>query len=254
MTDRELIHSLKSLKQIKPNSDWVVLTKSMILAQERARASASESEDVTSIFSIFRYKLAFAPVLSTMIVIGLFGFAQGTMPGDFFFSVKKATEVVQVGLSAENEKPKVQLQLVNKRLAELNQIAESNQVAKLGPAIKEFQASLAQATQNLNNIDANVTTSDAVVLKELVEETQLLSANKEKVESILGAEVGDMQELENALGALEKQIAEKLINDFADRTLTEEMQAMLEAAKQDYDEGLYQDALYKLWLLPGINN
>lgn len=245
MTDKELINNLKCLKQIKPNHDWVVLIKSRILAQEQT----SWAEETTSIFSIFRYKLAFAPVLSTMIVIGLFGFAQGTMPGDFFFSVKKATEVVQVGLSAENEKPMVQLQLVNKRLAELNQIAESNQVAKLGPAIKEFQASLAQATQNLNNIDANVTSSDAVVLKELVEETRLLSANKEKVESILGAEVGDMQELENALNILEKETSARLIEDLANRTLTEEKQELLKQAQQDYEQGLYQEALYKLWQL-----
>ncbi|MBI2042642.1 MAG: hypothetical protein HYT21_02790 [Candidatus Nealsonbacteria bacterium] len=243
MTDNELIHNLKCLKEIKPRKDWVVLTKSRILAQEQTR----EAEEMASVFSVFRYKLAFAPILSVVLVIGLFGFAQGTMPGDFFFSIKKATETVQVGFSSEMEKPKVQLQLANKRLAELSQIAESNQVGKLEPAIKEFQASLVQATQNLNDMDANVTSSDAIVLRELVEETLKLAENKERVERVLGAEVGDTQDLKNALSVLEKQTAGYLIEDLSSRTLTEEKQELLKQAMQDYDAGLYQEALYKLW-------
>lgn len=243
MNDKDLIHNLKCLKQIKPNHDWVILTKGKILNREQNQAV----EETASIFSIFKYKLAFAPVLSVVIVISLFGFAQGTMPGDFFFSVKKATETVQVGFSSDAEKPKVQMQLVNKRLAELNQIAEKNQVAKLGPAMKEFQESLAQATQNLSDLDANVTSSDAIVLKDIMEETRKLSENKEKVESVLGAQVGDMQELENALSILEKDTASRLINDLASRTLTEEKQALLNQARKDYDEGFYQESLYKLW-------
>lgn len=243
MTDKELIHNLKCLKKIKPRNDWVVLTKNRILNQEQSR----EMEEMASVFSLLKYKLAFAPLLSAVIVIGLFGFAQGTVPGDFFFSIKKATENVQVGFSSEIEKPKVQLQLANKRLAELTQIAESNQVGKLEPAIKEFQESLVRATQNLNNMDANVTSSDAIVLKELVEETLKLAENKEKVESVLGAEVGDTADLENALSVLEKQTAKYLIDDLASRTLTEEKQELLKQARQDYDDGLYQEALYKLW-------
>ena len=74
MTEKELIHNLKCLKEIKPKNDWVVLTKSIILAQEQVR----EAEEMASVFSIFRYKLAFAPIMSVAIVIGLFGFAQGT--------------------------------------------------------------------------------------------------------------------------------------------------------------------------------
>ena len=163
MTEKELIHNLKELKEIKPRKDWVVLTRSRILAQaeEEPRIAA----EFGSVFSVFRYKLALAPVLSVMIIIGLFGFAQSTMPGDFFFQFKKMTETVQVGFSSSLEKPKVQLQLANKRLEELGRIAESNQVANLEPAIREFQASLVQATQDLSAIDANATSSDAVVLR-----------------------------------------------------------------------------------------
>lgn len=243
MTEKELINSLKELKEIKPRKDWVVLTKNRILAEEQPEMEPG----FTPLFSAFRYKLALAPLLGVFVVIGLFGFAQSTIPGDFFFSFKKITETAQVNLSSVAEKPKVQLQLANKRLEELSRIAENNQVRNLGPAIEEFQASVTQAAKDLASMEAGVDNSDSVVLKELVEETRKLSENKEKVESVLGTKVGDMGELENAMGALEQRTAGYLIADLETRTLSEESQSLLEEAKAEYEEGKYQEALYKLW-------
>ncbi len=241
MTDRELIHNLKELRKIKPRKDWVVLTKSRILTQEQ------QSQEEVSIFSLFRYRTALAPVLGVLIVVGLFGFAQKTVPGDFFFSLKEMTETVQVGFSSFDEKPKVSLQLANKRLEELSRIAESNRVENLGPAIEEFQESLSEATRNIAGLDANVTSSDPVILKDLVQETIRLEENKKKVETVLGTKVGDTKELGSAIVALEKRMAAYLIGDLETRTLSDKAQGLLDEAKVDYQEGNYQEALYKLW-------
>lgn len=231
MTDKDLIKQLKGLKEIKPGKDWVLLTKRRIFEQE----SAEKTRPLH--FPIFQWKLAFAPVISVFIVIGLFGFAENTVPGGFLFPVKKAAETAQVGLSSTAEKSEVHLRLANKRLEDLNKIAQANQVKNLSPAIEEFQNNLAEAVNGLSSSLGSLT------FKELVIETQKLEKNKQKVESVLGVQIGgETQELE-------KQLAAYLLADLENRTLNEEDQKLLQEAKEAFEEGGYTLALGKLWFL-----
>ena len=246
MNEKQLIRHFKELAEIRPRKDWVILTKNRILAEE----TTSESKfGLFSFLSVFRYKLAFAPIISVLIIIGLFGFAQKTVPGDTLFSVKKMTETAQVSFSSDVEKPKTQLKLANKRLEELSRIAEANQVRSLDPAIKEFQSSLVQTTKDLTEMYLNVTSSDPMVLQEIVAETQKSKENKEKVEAVLGTVVGNTDELTSALSRLEKQTAVYLIADLEQRTLSEEDKALLSEAREDFEAGDYTQALEKIWLL-----
>lgn len=230
MTEKDLIKQLKELRRIKPRNDWVLLTKRQILAEpEAVRHSMS---------NIFQWKLAFAPVISVFIVIGLFGFANTTVPGDFLFSVKKATEVVQVGLSLSSaEKSGVHLRLANKRLEELNEIAEANKVRSLAPTIKEFQDNMTEAVNSL-------VAMDRLSLNELVAETQKMEENKQRVETVLGVQIGG-EETEK----LEKRLTEYLIADLGQRTLGEEDQKLFTEAKEYFETGAYTLALEKIWLL-----
>jgi len=246
MNEKDLIRQLKGLREIEPRKDWVVFTKKRIFAGEM---EIEPKAGLLSFFPLFRYKLAFAPIVSVLIIIGLFGFAQQTIPGDFLFSVKKAAETAQVTFSSEMEKSGTHLKLANKRLEELSRIADNNQVRNLGPAIKEFQLNIVQATKNLEEMSANVTSSDSAILKEIVFETQRLEENKEKVEQVLGAIIGDTKELTNAILQLEKQTASYLIADLSQRTFSEEKQGLFEEAKQDFEAGNYSRALEKIWML-----
>lgn len=243
MDEKQLIRHLKELAEIKPRKDWVLLVKNQILKEEPKLDLSLFS------FPLFRYKLAFAPIISVLIIIGLFGFVQKTVPGDTFFSVKKMAETAQVTFSSNVEKPKTQLKLANKRLEELNRIAETNQVRSLDSAIKEFQLSIVQAVKDLAEMDLNVTSSDPMVMKEIVAETQKLKENKEKVEAVLGTTIGDTDELTSALSRLEKQTAAYLLADLSQRTLSEEDQVLLTEAKEDFEAGDYAGALEKIWLL-----
>jgi len=242
MTDKELIRKIKELKEVRPRKDWVLLTKSQILGENVHSAGAH-------IWSVFQWRLALAPVISVLVIIGLFGFAQYTVPGDWLFAVKKITENVQVGLSSVAEKPKLRLQFANKRLEELSQIAQQNQVQNLDSAMKEFQANVIEAAEDLAAMDINVTSSDPVVLKELVQEAEKLQENKKKVESVLGTKIADTQNLENAIIQLEKKTAAHLIEDLEARSLSEEDQVLLSEAKEYFKAGDYSQALEKIWLL-----
>lgn len=229
MTEKDLIRQLKELKEIKPRKDWVILTKRQILAEPEA--------EFNPVVSVFHWKLAFAPVISVMVVIGIFGFASNMVPGDFLFPVKKVAETVQVGLSLTGEKSEVHLRLANKRLEELSAIAEANKVRSLAPTIKEYQDNLAEAVNSLSQMNS-------VTLKELAAETKKLEANKQKVESVLGVQIGN-EETEK----WEKQIASYLIADLENRTLDEENQKLLTEAKEAFEAGAYALALEKLWFL-----
>ena len=151
--------------------------------------------------------------------------------------------------SSGAEKPTTQLKLANKRLDELSKIAENNQVGNLDPTIKEFQSNIAQATKDLAAFDINVTSSDPLVIKGLVAETKKLTENKEKIESVLGAIIGDTGELDNAILQIEKQTASYLINDLENRTLQESDAQLFGQAKDDFNAGNYATSLEKIWIL-----
>ncbi|MBI2450097.1 MAG: hypothetical protein HYV47_01015 [Candidatus Nealsonbacteria bacterium] len=228
MTEKDLIKQLKELKAIKPGKDWVLLTKRQILPEEEIVGY--------SVSNIFHWKMAFAPVISLVVVIGLFGFASNTVPGDFLFPVKQVTETMEIGLSLTGEKSEVHLRLANKRLEELNGIAEANKVRSLSPTIKAFQDNITGALDGLSQMNS-------ATLKGLVAETQKLEANKQKVESVLGVQIGGETE------KLEKQLAGYLIADLENRTLDEQGQQLLAEAKESFEAGAYTLALEKLWFL-----
>ena len=245
MKQSQLVRQLKSLRELEPSDNWVSFTKERIFAGEPEPAGLRSG--LLSFFPLFRYKLALAPIISVLVLIGLFGFTQQTLPGDFLFSVKKMTESAQVTFSSSAEKPETQLKLANKRLEELSRIAESNQVGNLDPAIKEFQSNIAQATKDLAAI--NVTSSDPLMIKGLLAETKKMTENKERVESVLGAIIGDTGELDNAILQIERQTAAYLITDLEKRTLQESDLQLLNQARDDYNAGNYATSLEKIWIL-----
>jgi len=247
MKQSQLVRQLKSLRETKPSDNWVAFTKERIFAGEPEPIGVRAG--LLSFFPVFRYRLALAPIISVLVLIGLFGFTQNTIPGDFLFSVKKMTENAQVTFSSGAEKPKTQLKLANKRLEELSRIAGNNQVGNLDPTIKEFQANIVQATKDLAAFDINVTSSDPLVIRELVAETKKLTENKGRIESVLGAVIGDTDELDSAILQIEKQTAAYLINDLEKRTLLEGDAQLLSQAKDDFNAGNYATSLEKIWIL-----
>jgi len=223
VTQEELIGKIRELRQIKPRKDWVLLTKSQILPQE---------QPVFTPFFIF--KPAYASVIFVFILFGLLGNSQNSLPGDLLYPIKKITEKAQVVFVSETEKPKANLELANKRLEEINQIAQNNEVRKLVPAINEFQASILKVTENL-------TALKGADIKEIAKETQKLEENKKKAES-LGIEVGETEELESAY----KILAEREIKNLEQNSLTETQEEVLKEAKEYFEKGDFATALIKI--------
>lgn len=230
MTEAELIKKIRGLRQIKPRKEWVFLTKNQILGLEKNR-------ERVAIISFFpRYRLVLAPVLAVFLLIGIFALSQNSLPGDLLYPIKKLTEKSQTIFVSDENKTKAQLEQANRRLEELNKIAEQNQVKKIAPAIDEFQKTLSQATQNLKETPK--------LNKAIIDQTKKIVENKEKIEK-LGVVIGDTEELENAL----RELVEREIKDLENKTLTEEKAKLFEEAKESFETGNYYQSLEKIWQL-----
>jgi len=212
-TEKEIIKKIKLLKQIKPEKKWVFLTKEKILGKE-------------PLFFPF-LKPAFAGLLFVLI---LFGLSFTSLPGEPFYLIKKLAERGQTVFIPDEQKPKLELELANKRLEELSKIAEKNDVKKLVPAINEAKESVAQATKNL--------VKSKKVDKEIVQKTLQLEKKKQEVEKVLGTKITE-EEAENPT----KLVAKYLMEDLENRTLTEEQKQILEKAKEYFENENYEKVL-----------
>ena len=229
MTEKELIGKIRELRQIQPSKDWVSLTKSQILGKE------DKYNNLISVFQILFSKPAYAGLVVVFVLFGLFGFSQNSLPGDLLYPIKKITERSQAVFVSEEELPKYNLEIANKRLEELNEIAQTNQVKKLAPAISEFQGNISEAAKSL----AKVKGQD---VEKIVAQTKKLEENKKKVEEVLATKILS-QETEESLISFYKTQAEMLINDLGNQTLTEEKEEILNQMKKLFEEEKYLETL-----------
>jgi len=248
MTEQQLISKIRELRQFKPRQDWVVLVKKQIFEHdERNRVPfVKGTRFLLGRFLlgekfVFQHKPAFAFITTFLVLIGVFGFAQNSLPGETLFSLKKLAEQSQTIFILEKEQPKHNLELVNKRLDDLTKIAQTNVVKNLAPAINEFQASVSKAAESLAKTD---TKKNPQVVKAIALEVKKLAEKTEKIKS-LGVEIGENQEWDNALA----QIVEREIEDLEEKTLTEEQQEALIKVRSDYEAGNYSQAIEKILLL-----
>ncbi len=245
MTEKQLIKKIKGLGQIKPREDWVVFAKKQILGEEPL-GWQEQFSSILEIFPrvIFQKKLAYVPLTILIVLVGVFGFAQQTVPGDLLFPLKKATEQSQTVLVSGREQPRYDLEIVNKRLEDLTKVAKANRVGSIAPIIDEFQASVSRAAKSLVKEGSN-TDSDAIM--EIALEIKKLEENKQEIE-FLGIVIGDSEELKELTNAL-APLVQREIEDLENSILTEEQQELLEEAKTDSENGNYNEALIKVLLI-----
>jgi len=248
MRDKELIKKIKELRQIKPNQTWVVFTKQNILGEEEIPARKAEMvAKPTAFIEIFGIltgkRLAYATITALLILVGTFGFAQNTVPGDVLFPLKKVTERTQGVFVSGSQKPRFDLELVNKRLEDLARIVQSQQEKNLAPAIEELEATAVRATKSLEGAKEN-----KEVLNQIAQEMQKYEENKKIAETVLGTlgklsiDTEKTQELDNALA----DIIQKQIESLENSILTEEQETLLNEVKEDYENKNYSEALRKV--------
>ncbi|MBU4274832.1 hypothetical protein KKE19_03390 [Patescibacteria group bacterium] len=236
MQDKQLIAKLQELRQIKPRKDWVVSLKKEIVGEQSR----------TTVFnvlprSIFQHQLAYVTITVFAILIGLFGFAQNTVPGDLLFSVKKITEKSQGALLTSVDQPNYNLDIVNKRMEDLTSIIKENKTSNIVSAIQEIKDGIAQVVKDMPN-NANDFTSIAT-------RVQKIQQTKREVEILGVIMLQESNELNNALAPLiENEI--KALDQATNLSL--EQQARLVEIKSHYEKGEYTAALEKILLITNL--
>lgn len=232
MTEADLIKRIQLLKNVKPREDWVSLTKKEIFGDEIP--ANNKFSQVVEVLPRVNFWRVLVPAFSFCLPFILLAVSQNALPGDTLYPVKKLTEKSQAYFVSKDKLAEVQLGMANRRLEDLNKIAQTSQTNKLIPALAEYQASISEAVKNL----AQVKKTD---IKEIVQQTKKLEENKQKAEA-LGVVIGGTNELNSALATL----ADREIKDLESRMLNEAQQELLAEAKENFEAGNYSQALEKI--------
>ena len=254
MEETKLINNLKKLQQIKPRKDWVILAKNQILnpyveTPVIKQEEKKETIGVLSFFSvvaslIYQRKLAYSFATLLFIMIGMFGFAQYTMPGDMLFSVKKLTEQSQTALVSQENQLKNNFEIASRRLDDLTQVVKDNRTQNIAPAIKEFQASISEATKNLV---ATIEQKDSQSIKDIVSQIKKIEDNKKELQTY-GVDLEATQESKDLNDAL-APLVQREIEDLEKITLTEEQLETMQKVKDLFTDGKYSDALEEILMI-----
>lgn len=240
MTEEQLIKQLKSLKEIKPREEWVVLAKSQIFKKEEKNQATFNVLDIFSAFS-FRTKMAYSLATMSLIVAGLFGFAQYTSPGDTLFTVRKITEQSQAALTGSNVLQN-NLNVASKRMDDLAQAVKSNKTENISSAVSELKASIAEVTKSLNESGSQ----NGQSIKDVAMEAKKIKDNTTLLDNLGGEESSSIKETSDELY---KIVDEQMIGDLEKTTLTEEQEKQLTEAKDLFDDEKYADALEIILLI-----
>jgi len=245
LTEKELISKLQTLKDIKPRQDWVIFAKREILglpAVALAKAGRNKTSykekflGVLDFLPVFTYqrKLAYAFATFLLIMVGMFGFAQYTMPGDLFFSVKKATEQSQAALSGQTNLRQDMTNL-NNRINDLARATKEGRTANIPSAIDEVRQSAFRVTESLKSS-----------LTKDPQSTRELASNAQKIKQLQTlADLTDTPEIKSLNDAL-AALVQNEITDLEKTTLTEDQQKILKDVKDLYEKGDYGTTLEKI--------
>lgn len=237
MNDKQLIAKLQELRQIKPSQNWVVSLKRDIVGESTTRSTIFEI--LPGLFS--QKKLAFAAVAVFVVLVGLFGFAQNTAPGDFLFPIKKIAEQSQGALLTGVEQSKYNLEIANRRLEDLANIIESNKTNKIAPAVQEVKETINEIANNLPKNAAN--------FREIAVGVKKIQETKRTVETLGVVMVEESDKLNDALAPLVENEIKVLDKLSKAETLTLEQEIRLVEVKSHYKKGEYTAALEKILLI-----
>lgn len=236
MNQKELIKSIKQLKEIKPRKEWALLVKSQILSENKVEASFVAEQKTSGILEILssvflQRKFAYSFAALLFLVFGLFGFASYTMPGDLLFPVKKMAEQSQAALTGQIGL-RQEVATLNSRISDLAQVTKEGRKDNLSSAINEINANAVALTKNIKD------SSDPETLKNIAVSLKTL-ANVPGTDLMTNPDVKGLYQV----------VVQSQINDLEKTTLTDSQKETLAKVKDLYDQGKYTDALEEILLI-----
>lgn len=249
MDEKQLIENLKLLKNIKPRHDWVILAKTQILKNDikevqevKIPARKIGILDILASLTIQR-KLAYSLATIALVMFGVLGFAQSTLPGDALFPFKKIAEQSQAALAGANTLQN-NFDAYDRRVQDLVRAVAEDRTSNIPSAINEVKESMAAAVKGVTEI---VKQEDGKSLEALVADVKKIKDNQEQLR-VLGVDVGETDEV-NELNSVLAPLVRSEIESLEKATLTDEQKEILNEINDLYEQGKYSDALEKILLI-----
>lgn len=136
-TDKDIIKQLQSLKAVHPDAEWKTHQKSFLLLKTvdtpLGESTSHKSFGFTSVLAYVKQpqRVLSLAVFSVMLMLGGIVSVQASLPGEVLYTVKRNVESVQLKTTFSPEKKlALQMEFVEKRIAELNALAQKGKVSK----------------------------------------------------------------------------------------------------------------------------
>jgi hypothetical protein len=243
MEDSNLITKIKSLDNIKPNQEWVALTKKNILGQ-----GLSYRPSFASVIGhmMFQYKLAIAGLILICVTGGTWIATENALPGQSLYSVKLIGEkglAMLGGKNQEAQEPLTNLQLAVKQLAALNLVSERKLTQDVPAAVQEFAATKAAARKQVLELAQKDPANAAEIVKSVGSQIQQIDATERTVFADLGISASASGSANHDSDSSDKAIVELLLTGSQKAALTSTQQQDLAYARGLYNAGNYEGAL-----------
>jgi len=218
MTDKDLIRKLKKLDKIHPSRQWVGLLRRNLVAQIDFELVRERRESNGLFWGLFGRVQPIALAISLIfILVGgpwlTLKASQPSLPGEWLYSVKKASEGIQTKISSGENKTRLQVEFASRRLEELAKISGDSfspkeKAEKTKQVIIDFKGNLAGVSQYVKEISSK---EEVVVV---AKKTKKLIENLERTKEEAPIEIeGDIAEAEKSIEEINEEILAVLIGD-----------------------------------------
>lgn len=240
MTEKELILQLKTLKNIQPEKNWTLNTKTRILGQN--------SNPVQNVVNWIKNR-------AFLIVPGLASLTLICFTGLFLYN-----NVVSLK-TAELDAKQLETMALSLNTIESNLLTATVNLEKIQEPDKmlEVQESVSLAIETSKRIVSglkSMMTEEQIIQEQESQKQELLrekDSQEQKTENeqepsvftVLNEVESAAQDLEQTMLEKQKNLAGKLIIELGVKSLTQDQEALLEQAKQDYDNQDFKGALVK---------
>lgn len=247
MEEIKIIKKLESLKETKPNNEWVAFAKRDILSKEfvKEETTSTFATFISTCSHIFETPKVLAPVLSGM-VVAVFGFAiissQNTMPGDNLYSLKKAYDQVATSFLPADMQAVARIKQADKLLAQLDNISKSNDTVNRNIEVttEETKKAISVASREITRVPEE---QQAGLVSQLV-------SGVSKVERTTNASIMDSESEEIIYSVFIKSE----IKEFEENkdNLTESQLELLNNAKEYFAINDYTSAMTALYSIQPV--
>jgi len=241
-TEKELINQIRTLREIKPDAEWVSLTKLQIMGPAAIEAKRS----LVGIFSgfAFQYKAAFAAVLMISAVSGTLAVAQDALPGDALYGLKRVSEKGVAIITGQDNTPATNLHLAAKRLEEINLMSQRDLTKELSAAFYEYKSVKVAAKKEVAMLVQQNPSKASEIVKEAGAAIREINSKEKAVYGVLGLEQNASSTDDNGEAASDKTIVESLIEYFKkNATLSQDQTKDLDQVKALYEAANYGQAV-----------